>query len=207
MHEHSVLFLDHSQVQPEQPYLSIHTAVLESIPLLFRECVSDPVLLQRCAQGDLKCLKRLVPVVTYKDVESIYAVHEAALWQHHFLTLHSAPWPRVPPSLRDSDPLLNSDFGLMLFSVCPNRATVQSFIEYLLAVDSRNRSFMERYVELVTDLPVKYELEDEKVEFEAGRLKCSRAHLAANSMYSLWRDVRIEDLHLLSLREDMQICD
>ena len=207
MHERSVLFLDHSQVQLEAPYLALHKAVIEQGRALLRDWTADPLLFQQGAQADLKFIRRLVPVVTYREMESLFAGQEAALWQHHFLTLQSAPWLRVPPSLRDTDPLLNSEFGLMLFAACPSRASVQAFIEFLLAVDPRNRTFMERYVALVETLPGKYELDDEKVDFEAGRLHCSRAQLAASSLYSLWKDVHMEDLQLLSLREDMQLCD
>lgn len=205
MHERSVLFLDHSQVQLEQPYLTIHTAVMEQGRELLR--VADPLLFQRGVQADLKFLKRLVAVFTYREMESLYAAQEAMLWKHHFLSLQSTSWVRVPPSLLETDPLLNSEFGLMLFSACPNRASVKAFVEFLLAVDVRNKTLMERYVVLVQDLSEKYELDDEKVDFEAERFQCSRAQLASSTMYSLWKDVRMEDLQLLSLREDMQICD
>lgn len=206
VHEQSVLFLDHSQYQPELPYLTLHTAVLDSARLFLTPQATDPGLFQRCSQADLKCLKRLVSVSTYREVEGIYAAQEAGLWQRHFLTLQGSAWARVPPSLRDSDSILNSEFGVMLFSACPNRTRLLSFIEYLLAVDPGNRGRMERFVELVTDLPGKYDLEDEKVDFEARRLRCSRELLHTCGMFSLWRDVRTEDLQLLSLREDM-ICD
>ena len=206
VHENSVLFLDHSQYQPDFPYLSLHTAILDSARL-FLTPLADPGLFQRCSQADLKCLKRLVPASTYREVERVYAAREVGLWQRHFIALQASPWMRVPPSVRDSDLILNSEFGLMLFSACPHRASILSFIEYLLAVDPRNRGRMERFVELVADLPGKYELEDEKVDFEAGRLRCSRELLQASGMFSLWRDVRTEDLQLLSLREEMQICD
>lgn len=194
-------------MQLEAPYLALHKAVIEQGKGLLRDWSADPLLFMRGTQADLKFLKRLVPVVTYREMESLYAGQEATLWKHHFLTLQSAPWLRVPPSLRDTDPLLNSEFGLMLFAACPSRASVQAFMEFLLAVDPRNRTYMERYVELTETLPGKYGLDDEKVDFEAGRLHCSRAQLAASSLYSLWKDVRMDDLQLLSLREDMQICD
>lgn len=207
VHEKSVLFLDHSQVVPEQPFLTLHLGIVESGKVMLSELMGDPVVFQRGVQADLKFVKRLVPVATYRELESVYATQEAVLWQRHFLTLQSSSWVRVPPSLHDSDPILNSAFGLMLFSACPNRALVQAFIEYLLAVDQRNRKHMERYVELVEEIPGKYELEDEKVDFEAGRARCHRDMLGGWNLFSLWRDVRLEDLQLLSLREDMQICD
>lgn len=171
----NVHFLSHSLLHLQQPYLSLHIAVIESSKehLESAEIVREVQAVAAWLETDLALLTRIFIPATVRQVQCLYADYELSLWRRHFEAKYMGCWTAVTAKLREevAETHLNSSFALFLFELKPSKSQIRAFLESILSEDSSNLTKISRFNDLMQVLAEagSATLADEELEYCAGR--------------------------------------
>ena len=171
----NVHFLSHSLLRLQQPYLSLHAAVLESSKAHIEsaEIAREAQAVAAWLEADLALLTRIFIPATVRQVQCMYADYELSLWKHHFQARYMSNWTTVTAKLREevAETHLSSSFALFLFELKPCKSQIRAFLESILSEDSSNLTKISRFNDLTQTLVEagSASLADEELEYCAGR--------------------------------------